>query len=102
MGAMLQLAAAVDVASFNHAANLLALAQAAADGHVTVLLTEVTDREVRDHIVRRVTKSLEGRDEKCQRCSTRIKNVWVMEKQTEPKETQRIGSCCGPKLEELS
>jgi hypothetical protein len=45
---------------------------------------------------------LDGLDERCQRCSTPIKNVWVMEMQTEPKVTQRIGSCCGPKLEELS
>ena len=45
---------------------------------------------------------LDGRVEQCQRCSTWIKNVWVMEKQTEPKETRRIGSECGPKLEAMS
>jgi hypothetical protein len=45
---------------------------------------------------------LEGRLERCRRCKTKIKNVWVMEKQTEPRETWRIGSECGPKLEALS
>ena len=45
---------------------------------------------------------LDGRNEHCQRCDTKIKNVWVMEKQLEPVEVWRIGSECGPKLEELS
>lgn len=43
---------------FNHATSLVALVNAVADGHVTVLMTEVTDREVKDHIVDRVTKAL--------------------------------------------
>ena len=45
---------------------------------------------------------LDGRNERCQRCSTKIKYVWVMEKHTEPKETWRIGSECGPTLEAVS
>lgn len=45
---------------------------------------------------------LDSRNEGCQRCKTRIRYVWVMEKQTEPKETWRIGSECGPNLEQMS
>lgn len=45
---------------------------------------------------------LTGRHERCQRCSTKIKYVWVMEKQTDPKDTWRIGSECGPTLEAVS
>jgi len=45
---------------------------------------------------------LDGRNERCQRCDTKIKNVWVMEKQSQPVEVWRIGSECGPQLEELS
>jgi hypothetical protein len=45
---------------------------------------------------------LDGRVERCQRCNERIRYVWVMEKQTEPKETWRIGSDCGPALEQVS
>jgi hypothetical protein len=45
---------------------------------------------------------LDGRVERCQRCDERIRYVWVMEKQTEPKETWRIGSDCGPALEQVS
>lgn len=45
---------------------------------------------------------LDGRHEQCQRCDTWIKWVWIMEKQTEPKETRRIGSECGPNLEDMS
>ncbi len=44
---------------------------------------------------------LDRRSEKCQRCSTQIKWVWVMEKQTEPKEHWRIGCECGPQLEDM-
>ena len=43
---------------FNDSAGLLALANAVVDGHVTVLLTDVTDREIKSHIVERVTKAL--------------------------------------------
>lgn len=49
-----------------------------------------------------VIEVLDGRREQCARCGTRIKNVWVMEKQTEPKERWRIGSECGPNLEAMS
>jgi hypothetical protein len=45
---------------------------------------------------------LDSRSEQCQICDTPIRNVWVMEKQTEPKEVWRIGSDCGPKLEQMS
>lgn len=41
-------------------------------------------------------------DEHCQRCREPLRYVWVMEKQTEPKETCRIGSKCGPTLEMVS
>jgi hypothetical protein len=39
--------------------------------------------------------------EHCQRCETKIKWIWVMEKQTEPKERWRIGCECGPQLEDM-
>lgn len=45
---------------------------------------------------------LDDRYERCQRCAKRIKWIWVMEKQTEPKETWRIGCECGPQLEDMS
>jgi hypothetical protein len=45
---------------------------------------------------------LDRRSENCQRCGTSIRYVWVMEKQTEPKEVWRIGSECGPTLEQVS
>src|SRR5215510_1687135 len=45
---------------------------------------------------------LEGRHEKCEVCGTRIKHVWVMEKQTAPRDVKRIGSECGPRLELMS
>ncbi len=41
-------------------------------------------------------------DEQCQRCGENLRYVWVMEKQTEPKEVWRIGSTCGPTLELVS
>ena len=50
-----------------------------------------------DHIER-----LHGRFERCRRCNTKIKWVWVMEKQTEPKQLWRIGNECGPQLEDMS
>lgn len=40
--------------------------------------------------------------EHCKRCDTKIKWIWVMEKQTEPKELWRIGCECGPQLEDMS
>lgn len=43
---------------FEDSTGLSALANAVTDGHVTVLLTEITDREVKSHIVDRVTKAL--------------------------------------------
>lgn len=45
---------------------------------------------------------LPGRHDRCMRCTTKIKNVWVMEKLTDPTDTWRIGSCCGPKLQDMS
>lgn len=44
---------------------------------------------------------LDRRDEQCQRCGTWIRYVWVMQKETIPKEVWRIGSECGPDLEEM-
>lgn len=49
-----------------------------------------------------VIEVLDKRREQCARCGTTIRKVWVMEKQTEPKETWRIGSECGPNLEAMS
>jgi hypothetical protein len=43
---------------FRNAVALVALENAVTDGHVTVLLTDVTDREVKDHIPELVTKAL--------------------------------------------
>lgn len=38
----------------------------------------------------------------CERCGEPIRYVWVMELQREPKKIVRIGSTCGPTLEEVS
>jgi hypothetical protein len=45
---------------------------------------------------------LPTRAERCQRCSTRIRYVWVMVMQAAPRQTWRIGSECGPNLEDMS
>lgn len=45
---------------------------------------------------------LDARSDQCQRCQTKIKNVWIMERHGHRPQCQRIGSECGPQLEELS
>lgn len=44
--------------AFDRSTGLVALANAVADGNVTVLLTDVTEREIREHIADRVVKAL--------------------------------------------
>lgn len=45
---------------------------------------------------------LDALSDRCQRCETKIKNVWIMERHGHSPDCQRIGSDCGPQLEDLS